>query len=179
MEKDILSVRELEKADIPLLVSYWLDADHDHLLNMGVDLSKIPPAEQLTNMLQTQLDLPYDKKTAYGLIWEVNGEPVGHCNTNPTVFGDEAFMHLHLWKNDTRKKGTGTALVKMSLPYFFERLQLKKLYSQPYALNPAPHRVLEKAGFQFVKDYVTVPGSLNFEQPVKLWLITNEMFQQL
>lgn len=177
MQTDQLSVREMQEPDIPLLVSYWLNSGHDHLLAMGVDLQKIPSAEQLTASLAGQLSLPYEKKQAYCMIWELSGRPIGHCNTNPAVYGDEAYMHLHLWGNGERKKGIGTTLVRMCLPYFFKNLQLKKLYSQPYSLNPAPHRVLEKAGFEFVKEYITVPGSLNFEQPVKLWLLTGEKFR--
>jgi len=43
-------------------------------------------------------------------------------------------------------------------------------------LNPAPHKTLEKAGFHLAKEYTTVPGSINFEQQVKQWLITRQAF---
>ena len=33
----------------------------------------------------------------------------------------------------------------------------------------APNRVLEKAGFEFVKTDRTVPGPINFEQDVNCW----------
>jgi RimJ/RimL family protein N-acetyltransferase len=71
----------------------------------------------------------------------------------------------------------GTALVNMSLPFFFDNLQLKKIYSEPYALNPAPHQVLEKTGFSFVKEYITIPGFLNYEQPVNLWELTYKQYK--
>jgi RimJ/RimL family protein N-acetyltransferase len=67
----------------------------------------------------------------------------------------------------------------MTLPLFFERLQLKKLYCEPYALNSAPNKSLEKVGFEFIKEYITIPGSLNFEQPVKRWELSYEKFQLL
>ena len=70
-------------------------------------------------------------------------------------------------------------MVKMTLPYFFENLKLKKMYSEPYALNPAPNRILKKVGFEFVKEYTTIPGSLNFEQPVKRWELTYENFKKI
>ena len=85
-------------------------------------------------------------------------------------------MHLHIWENGARKKGMGTALVKLGLPFFFKNLKLKKIYCEPYALNPAPNKVLEKAGFEFLKTYITTPGFLNFEQAVNLWQFTYERF---
>lgn len=38
--------------------------------------------------------------------------------------------------------------------------------------NPAPNKTLKKAGFELVKEYVTTPGPINFEQPVKLWCLS-------
>jgi len=86
-------------------------------------------------------------------------------------------MHLHLWNKDVRKKGYGTRFVKLSLPYFFGNYQLKKLFCEPYALNPAPNKTLEKAGFEFIKEYTTIPGFINFEQPVCLWEMRFEKFK--
>jgi ribosomal-protein-alanine N-acetyltransferase len=175
----MLSVREMQPADIDAIVHYWLGSDPSFLISMGVDLNKLPSGAQLTQMLSGQLRTPIEQRRSYCIIWEIDGRPAGHCNTNPTVFGYEAYMHLHLWKAVSRKKGLGTALVKMTLPFFFENLKLRKLYCEPYALNPAPNKTLEKAGFDFVKEYVTIPGSLNFEQPVKRWELSCEKFGRL
>ena len=128
-------------------------------------------------MLSEQLNLPIAKRRSYCIIWEIDGEPVGHCNTNPTNFGEDAYMHLHMWSAEARQKGLGTTFVKMTLPWFFNNLKLKKLFCQPYAQNDAPNKTLEKVGFEFVKEYITIPGFLNFEQPVKLWQLTAERFQ--
>ncbi|WP_460571657.1 GNAT family N-acetyltransferase [Flaviaesturariibacter terrae] len=175
----MLRVRELLASDIPFIVRYWTESSPGHLLAMGVDLSKVPPPEAFAANLQRQLETPYEEKIAYCLIGEVDGRPIGHCNTNPTRFGNEAFMHLHLWEGAQRGQGFGTAMVRGALPYFFGKLQLQRLWSQPYAHNDAPNRTLEKAGFLFDREYVTVPGSLNFEQPVKRWLMTRERFESL
>lgn len=169
MEDTTLTVREIQQIDIAVIVSYWLESDPRFLQSIGVDLTKLPERRQLTSMIEEQLTQPYEKKKAYAIIWEINGKAAGHCNVNKILFGKEAYMHLHLWNSDTRKKGAGTALVKMSVPYFFNNLQLEKLYCEPYALNPAANKTLEKTGFQFVKEYITIPGGINFEQPVCLW----------
>jgi ribosomal-protein-alanine N-acetyltransferase len=171
-----LSVREIQQKDIELVVDYWMNASDDLLLGMGVDLNKMLSQQDLTQMLEEQLQLPIENKRAYCVIWENDGVPVGHSNTNPTKYREEATMHLHLWNGATRKKGTGTELVKLTLPLYFENLKIKKLIVEPYALNPAPNRTLEKVGFTFIKEYITTPGFINFEQPVKRWEMTREQF---
>ena len=175
----LLAVREMVSTDIAAIVKYWHECDMDFLLRMGVDLQKLPSKEQLTMMLLEHLNTRIEKRKSYCMIWEIDGESIGHCNTNPTIFGEEAYMHLHIWNAEVRKKGLGTTFVKMTLPYFFRNLKLKKLLCQPYALNPAPNKTLEKVGFEFVQKYVTVPGFLNFEQPVKQWQLTAEQFKEL
>jgi RimJ/RimL family protein N-acetyltransferase len=174
-----LSIREIKESDIDLIIQYWFTSESEYLISLGVDLNKHPTREQLSQMLWIQLNLPIEKKNSYCIIWEIDGIPVGHCNTNPTTYGKEAFMHLHIWKSEIRKKGLGIKLLQMTLPYFFENLKLEKLFCQPYALNPAPNKTLEKIGFDFVKEYVTIPGALNFEQPVKLWELSYQKFKEL
>ena len=175
----MLSVREILPTDIPSITNYWLQADAAYLKGMGADKSKLPTAEQWHQMLQTQINLPYSEKQSYCTIWEVNGEAVGHCNVNQISFGKEANMHLHLWHPETRQKGSGSELVKKSLFYFFQNLKLQTLFCEPYALKPAPNKTLEKVGFRFVKEYITTPGSINFEQLVNRWELTKEEFEKL
>ena len=179
MNQPFLSVRELQPSDIELITEYWLTADPEFLRAMGVDLSKLPSKDGWRQMLSEQLVQSYPEKKSYCLIWTVDHEPIGHSNVNKIKFAEEAYMHLHVWKTDIRKKGYGVQLVKMSLPYFFKNLQLKKILCEPYALNPAPNKVLEKVGFSFVEEYQTTPGWINFEQRVNLWELTHEEFSKL
>jgi RimJ/RimL family protein N-acetyltransferase len=174
----MLTVREMLASDIPFITNYWLNAEPAYLTGMGVDLNKMPTKEQWVTMLTEQLNQSYREKKAYCTIWEMDNSPIGHCNVNKIIFGEEAFMHLHLWYADKRLHGLGAQLVKKSLAYFFNNLQLKILYCEPYALNPAPNKTLPKAGFEFVKEYITVPGYLNFEQKVCLWQIKKEDFKE-
>lgn len=169
-----LHVREVKESDFELIVQYWLGSSAQHLTAMGVDLEKLPTREQLLQMLSEQVCQPYGKKTSYALIWEMDSNPVGHCNVNKIVFGKEAHMHLHMWDAENRQKGMGRQLVELSLPFFFNNLKIDVLYCEPYSLNTAPNRTLENVGFGLVKEYVTTPGYLNFEQPVKRWRITKE-----
>jgi RimJ/RimL family protein N-acetyltransferase len=179
MIDDILSVREIQISDIELIASYWLNSEKTHLENMGVDINKLPTKEQFTTYLAAQLETPVKQIDSYCIIWQENNVPIGHSNTRPTLYGKEAFMHLHLWNKETRGKGIGYELVKLTLPYFFENLKLKNLYCEPYALNPAPNKTIQKAGFELVNEHTTTPGAFNFEQPVKRWCLSYEKFKQL
>lgn len=174
-----LAVREIEKRDFDLIADYWLHAEPEFLIGMGVDLQKLPARSEFKKMLNEQIELPYERKRSYALIWMANGEPIGHSNINEIEFGKQAKMHLHLWKSGLRHKGLGFELIKMSLPYFFEKLELEVLWCEPYAHNPAPNKTLKKLGFNFVKKHINIPGSLNFEQETNLWKLTKEKYLAL
>jgi len=174
-----IDVKEATLQDIRLIAEYWEKASDSFLESLGVDLSKRVSADVLIERLTYQYSLPYAEKQAYPVIWYVNNRPVGHCNINMISFGEEAHMHLHLWEPLLRRSGYGSQLVKLSLPFFFKNFNLKKLICEPYALNDAPNKTLPIAGFTFVKEYVTVPGPINFEQPVKQWIMTIEDFENL
>jgi RimJ/RimL family protein N-acetyltransferase len=175
----MLSIRPLEHNDIPLILNYWFTAEHAFLKGMGVDIAKMPGRNEFEDILNQQLDLPVEQRRSYCVLWEIDGVAVGHSNTNPTTYRVEGTMHLHLWNSSTRKNGMGTAFVKLSLAHFFDKLQLQTIWCEPYALNPAPNKTLEKVGFELVKEYVTIPGSINFEQPVKQWKMTLDKFECL
>ena len=174
-----LSVRELQAQDIPSIADYWLHADADYMKGMGVDLAKLPSREEWEAMLTEQINTPLLEKKSYCIIWELDGRAIGHSNINKIVPGKEAFMHLHIWQPLVRRMGYGTRFIHLSIPYFFQGYNLQTLYCEPYALNPAPNHTLEKAGFRFVKEYITTPGWINFEQPVRLYEMPRSVFEQL
>ncbi len=174
-----LSVRELRESDIELIANYWTRSDPSHLIGMGVDLTKVPSRSDLIAALCAQLSLPLEGRQSYCTIWQMDSIPLGHCNVNKIRFGRDAFLHLHIWHPDRRRRGLGAVLVRQSLWYFFDRLALQDVYCEPFALNPAPNAVLAKAGFAFVKQYTTVPGAINFEQPVNRWHMSRSAFEAL
>lgn len=179
MANENLIIRELELADVHLFMSYWLNADESHLANMGVDSKKLPTKEQFIKYWKSQTETPVEAKLSHCVIWQKNNVPIGHSSTRPTHFGKEAYMHLHLWNKEERQKGIGYEFMKLTIPHYFEKLKLKDLYCEPYALNRAPNRLLEKLGFDFIKEHTCVPGPSNFEQQVKLWHLSHEKFVQL
>ena len=174
-----LSIREVNQGDVAMIADYWLGASETHLLSMGVDSSKLPSRASFITMLTHQISLPLEDKNSYCLIWERDGQPIGHCNTNPTQFGKEAFFHVHIWHKNYRKLGFGQILLLKSITQFFDVLKLKKLIGEPFASNPGPNRMLQVTGFTKVKKYNTIPGSLSFKQEVIRWEMKRDAFNKL
>ncbi|MBL7923268.1 MAG: GNAT family N-acetyltransferase [Bacteroidia bacterium] len=179
MERLPLAVREITLEDIPDLLGYWFNAPAPYLESMGVDTGKMPLKDEFRSMLLSQLQAPYEEKKSYALIWLLEGKAVGHSNINTIAFGEQAHMHLHLWEMNHRRRGLGPSFIRLSLPWYFRNYRLKRILCEPYARNAAPSLALERAGFTFVKEYITVPGFINFEQPVKQWEMTYERFLEM
>ena len=146
---------------------------------MGVDLKKLPPLEDWRRIMLEDLDRSPTHKQCYYLIWELDGCPVGHSNINKIRFGNEAYLHLHLWEPQKRQSGHGTYLIRESIGRYFEKFNLQNLYCQPYALNPAPNKILAKIGFEFVQQYDTIPGWINFHQTINRWVLSHEKWRQI
>jgi RimJ/RimL family protein N-acetyltransferase len=174
-----ISVRGANKNDFENLVDYFLNADQNFLLGMGVDASKLPQKEAWIKLLEDDYGQPVENKKFYYVIWLVDNLPVGHSNINKIIFGQEAYLHLHMWARPARQKGLGEQFIRKSIPIYFENFKLQNLFCEPYALNTAPNRVLKKVGFDFVKNYQTTPGWLNFHQPVNRWLLDVTKFKSL
>lgn len=178
-KKISLEVREMITEDIKHFVAYWVESSDGFLEGMGVDVSKRPTREQLEKLVADQLGISMKSRKTYFLTWLVNNKPIGCSNVNQIEFGKQAFIHLHVWLKNYRKKGFGSELLKKSLPYIFENLKLQELYCEPYSLNIGPNKTVEKIGFEFVKKYITIPGASNFEQEVNQWRLTRKKYEEI
>ena len=145
---------------------------------MGADSQKLPDRVEFEQMLETQLKTPLTERGSYVLIWELDGKAVSHSNHRPFIFGKDRSIHLHLWNTENQRSGVGTDLLKRSMVQFFERLELDQIVCKPCAVNAAPNCTSKKVGFEFVKAYRTVPGSINFEQEVNQWVMSRIMFEE-
>jgi RimJ/RimL family protein N-acetyltransferase len=81
---------------------------------------------------------------------------------------------LDILHQAARHAGLGTEFLRRSIEVFFRRFALRRLYCEPYAANPAPNRVLSKAGFRFIERYRTIPGLINSEQEVNRYVLEHE-----
>lgn len=173
------STREMTPTDAERVVDYFSNSDEGYLKGMGAEKSKLPPREDWVAAIQAELDKPFEEKQLYYVIWEVEGEAIGHSNINNFTFGKEAFMHLHIWQKENRRFGNGLQLIKQTIPKYFKNFQLERLRCEPFAGNPAPVKLLEQAGFEFVEIYETTPSIICFPQEVRRFEMSKERFLSL
>jgi len=166
-----LSVREMKLSEVNLVIDYFLNATPEYLDGMGVDPSRLPTREAWHAKLEVELALPLRRRQWFPVIWLLEREPVGYSSCDRIEFGGQANMHLHVIRPELRRQGIGAECVRNSVEIYFENFRLKRLFCQPYALNVPAHRTLQKAGFKYVKTYMTVPGPINYHQPVTQWVI--------
>jgi len=174
-----LSVREMVKEDIVLIIDYFVNADADFLKSMGADKTKLPNRAEWIKKLNKEFEKTNEEKEYYYIIWMIDNQPTGHSNINKIDFGQNATVHLHLWKSNNRAKGLGLQFLKRTVPFYFNNFKLKKLICEPKANNIAPNQALKKAGFEFIKTYETIPGMINFFQSVNRYEMTKDRFKEI
>lgn len=115
--------------------------------------------------------MPLEECLRFFVTWLLDDRAVGFSSCDKILFGECANMHLHVADPVRRTKGVGAACVSKSVEIYFRKLKLKQLFCESNAFNVAPNRTLQKAGFKYLKTYMTVPGPLNFHQPVTCWVM--------
>lgn len=141
-----LRVRPMGVEDLDVRIRYFHEATDEHLELLGVDRSKLDALEAWGTSFANDLARPIEQRSGYGLIWEADGEPIGFSTADRIVFGDRAYMHLHLLRPEDRGRGYGTELVRRSARTYVDRFELERLYCEPHAFNVAPNRTLRRRG---------------------------------
>ena len=167
-------IREMQPGEQERVIDYFLNAGPDLLHDMGVDPDRLPDHKTWDALIRDDFGAPLRQRKFYYLFWEVEGRAVGHSNINKIVYGQEAYMHLHVWSGALRRKGLGRPLVRQCISRYFERFALKRLLCEPRAENPGPNKTLKGLGFCLAKTYDTVPGWINSRQTVNQWVMTRE-----
>ena len=166
-----LTVREMMSSEVNIIIQYFQDSTPEHLETLGVDPSRLPPAQSWRERLQRECTLPIEQRTMMLVIWLSDDQPVGFSTSDKIRYGEQAHMHLHVTEPERWHQGTGVECVRRSADIYFERLKLKRLFCEPNAFNVPPNRTLQKAGFKYLKTHMTVPGPLNFHQAVTRWVM--------
>jgi RimJ/RimL family protein N-acetyltransferase len=166
-----ITAREMLFSEIGLIIDYFHNATPEHLEMMGVDPSRLPPRSAWLERYARELTLPVEQRASFATIWLSGDRAIGFSTCNPVIYGEHAYMHLHIVEVGYRQQGIGIAGVKRSTTIYFERLKLKRLFCEPNAFNVAPNRTLQKCGFKYLKTHMTVPGQINYHQPVTRWVL--------
>ena len=164
-----LRVREMQLAEVDLVIDYFHGSTAEHLEMLGVDPTRLPSRSQWRQMYELDFAQPIEKRRNVLVLWESDATPIGFSSADKIVYGAQAYMHLHVVEPNKRHSGFGEMCVRKSVEIYFDLLKLERLYCEPNAFNVAPNRTLQKAGFKYVKTHNTVPGPLNFHQAVTQW----------
>jgi RimJ/RimL family protein N-acetyltransferase len=159
----------LEEAD--RIIAYFHTSTPEHLEILGVDPSRLPSASDWQRRYAQMFEQPVEQRASFIVSWLDGDRFIGFSTTDKISFGEQANMHLHIVEPSLRNSGIGTACVTQSVDIYFATLKLKRLFCEPNAFNVAPNRTLQKAGFKYLKTHMTVPGILNFRQPVNRWVV--------
>lgn len=167
-----LSVRLMTESEVDLIIDYFHTATPEYLELIGVDPTRLPRPEAWRAYYSASFQQPIETRETLLLTWLHDDRPVGFSTADKIAYGDHAHMHLHLTDPSERRHGLGGQAVRSSVGLYFDQLRLKRLFCEPHALNAAPNRTLRSAGFRYLRTHFTVPGPLNFRQPVTRWVIT-------
>lgn len=173
------NIRPIATQDIQHIVSYFHECDDSLLLAMGVDRDKLLEPAKWCKIIAEDLSKNLSERQFYYLLWEIDGKPIGHSNINKIVYGDHAYVHMHVWHQGQRRNGHGSYFIQKCIAEYFEKFKLKKIYCEPNANNFPPNKILAKCGFTFLKEYETVPGPINFQQTVNRWVITDSELRNI
>jgi RimJ/RimL family protein N-acetyltransferase len=166
--------RPMMTAEASLIIDYFHGATPAFLHTLGVDPAKLPPRAQWRAHYDREFSLPVEQRKSFLVLWTLGEAPLGFSTADKIEIGRQAFMHLHILDPTQRQRGHGADLVRQTTAIYFDTLRVSTLYCEPYAFNIAPNRTLQKAGFRYVMTHETVPGPLNFHQPVNRWVLRRD-----
>ena len=107
-----LVVREMQLAEVGMRIDYFHNSTDEYLQRLGVDRASLMSPEEWASVYRHDYARPIEQRDTYSLVWELDGRPVGFSSTDRIVFGQEAFMHLHIVVPDLRREGLGAEFVE-------------------------------------------------------------------
>lgn len=161
----------MQLEEVAIRINYFHGASDDYLRMLGVDRALLPTPEEWYAWYAEDYLRPIDERVNYQLIWELDGSTVGFSSTDRILYGDQAFMHLHILKSGDRKRGLGVEFVRESARIYFHVLKLQRLFCEPNAFNVAPNRTLQRAGFRYLFTHDAQPSSINSPQTTTRWVL--------
>jgi RimJ/RimL family protein N-acetyltransferase len=166
-----IGIGEMAESEFDIVIEYFHKSTPEFLETLGVDPSRLPPPDIWRERFQRERSRPVETRGWFLVAWLSGDRAVGFSSCDKIAYGEQANMHLHVVDPERRNQGFGVECVRCSAEIYFQRLKLKRLFCEPHAFNVAPNRTLQRAGFKYVKTYMTVPGPLNFHQAVTRWVM--------
>ena len=134
-------------------------ADAQHFFDLNADLEVIkftgdPPFENVGAAREFLENYDQYEKYGYGrwaVILKETGEFTGWCGLKYLPELDETDLGFRFFRRHWNK-GYATESALACIEFGFKKLKLKRIVGRAMAANSASVRVLEKTGFEFVKE---------------------------
>ena len=156
-----LSIRPLATEDLDGFIAYFTRPSKTDAERMGLDIKRVPSADQLRSDLNAMIGAPPDSLSSFVHAWCIDGTAIGHSSLKGIVPGDFGSMHLHMWRTDLRGKGYGPRLFCLSALDFYQRFNLKRIICEPKADNAMANRMLKKIGFPLILTHVAASSEIS------------------
>ncbi len=179
MDPQRLSVRAMRLEEVDYRIDYFHGSSDEHLRMLGVDRALLPDPSSWRRMCEVDYARPLSERESFFVLWELDRRRVGFSSLDRIAFGAEAFMHLHVVEPSLRHLGIGSELVGRSAALYLDLFELEVLFCEPNALNVAPNRTLQRAGFTYLFSHETTPGAINFPQVTTRWKLTRASLSAL
>lgn len=141
-----VSLRPLEDSDLPNLVQY---AGNKAIFDRLTDAFPHPFTEEAG---KTFIARQTSKDPAEVLAIDLDGELIGRIGIHPKSDVDRLNAELGYWIGEPFwGRGIMPKAISLMVPYAFDHFDIHRIFARPYGDNPASQRVLEKAGFVYLK----------------------------
>ena len=140
-------VRPLIGKNLERVVDYFLNLTPEDDLRMGSDRKNFMSQDEWIKLLIDDSQKPLHKRKFFYLGWFLDDHLIGHCNINKIIYGQEAFIHLHLWMLKLREQGLGSDFLIKAVDFYFKNFKLERILGEPKSDNPGPNKTLVKCGF--------------------------------
>ncbi|MDX6414276.1 MAG: hypothetical protein QOH23_1686, partial [Gaiellaceae bacterium] len=114
-----LVVREMELAEVDLIIDYFHSATSEHLEILGVDPTRLPSPDRWRERYAADYARPHAKRSALLVLWELDGASLGFSTADKIRVGQQANMHLHIVEPQLRRAGYGSECVRRTAAIYF------------------------------------------------------------
>jgi hypothetical protein len=117
-----LVVREMELAEVDLIIDYFHSSTSEHLDILGVDPTRLPSPDRWRERYAADYARPHAKRSTLLVLWELDGAPLGFSTADKILLGQQANMHLHIVDPQRRRAGYGAQCVRWTAAIYFDVL---------------------------------------------------------
>lgn len=175
-----VSVRDLQKSDIPFILKYWFHSPVGFIQSIGIDPEMLPSEDEMKEFLEEKC--LENQKAAISQINSltilVDDQPIGFHTINPLTVDEEGIFHAHIWDESFRRKGVATKSYLLACSTFMERFNLERIIFKTPKQNIAAIKVKEKLGFRYAGEEVVSFGIIKDNTAVKVYEVEKSEVEQ-